>query len=85
MFERIVFLSRFLVLKIIRIYQKTLSPDHGVLKAAHPYGYCRFTPTCSEYSYQAVAKYGLIKGAWLGTKRLFRCHPWAKGGQDPVN
>lgn len=45
---------------------------------------CRFTPTCSEYSAQAISKYGAIKGTALSVKRLSRCHPWSEGGYDPV-
>ncbi|MBP3846886.1 membrane protein insertion efficiency factor YidD [bacterium] len=45
---------------------------------------CRFTPTCSEYMKQAIIKYGIIKGGWLGIKRICRCHPGNPGGYDPV-
>lgn len=45
---------------------------------------CRFYPTCSQYSYQAVEKYGSLKGLWMGLKRILRCHPWNKGGYDPI-
>jgi putative membrane protein insertion efficiency factor len=45
---------------------------------------CRFSPTCSEYTYQAVKKYGSMKGLWLGFNRILRCHPWNKGGFDPL-
>lgn len=43
---------------------------------------CRFYPVCSEYVYQVIAKYGIFKGGLLGIKRIFKCHPWAKGGID---
>lgn len=76
--------SRLLVLKLIRIYQKTLSFDHGIFRHLFPYGYCRFHPTCSEYGYQAIEKYGVIKGGLLAIWRILRCHPWNKGGSDPV-
>ncbi len=62
-------------IKLIEIYQK-ISP----LKPA----VCRFYPTCSEYMKQAVVKYGLLKGGWLGIKRICRCHPFNPGGYDPV-
>ncbi len=75
---------RRLVLKGIRLYQKTLSFDHGPFKHFFPYGYCRFHPTCSEYAYQAVSHYGIIRGSWLGLLRILRCNPWNKGGEDPL-
>lgn len=45
---------------------------------------CRYQPTCSHYAIDALQKHGAIKGTWLTTKRILRCHPWAKGGHDPV-
>ena len=76
--------NRLLVLKLIRIYQKTLSFDHGIFHHLFPYGYCRFQPTCSEYGYQAVERYGVIKGGLMAIWRILRCNPWNKGGHDPV-
>ena len=73
-----------MVLAMIRFYQKTLSFDHGIFSHLFPYGYCRFKPTCSEYVYQAVEKYGIIKGGLRGVWRVLRCNPFNKGGYDPV-
>ncbi|MFA6193752.1 MAG: membrane protein insertion efficiency factor YidD [Parcubacteria group bacterium] len=73
-----------IILKMIRWYQKYLSLDTGFLSYIYSERVCRYHPTCSEYSYQAIEKYGTIKGGWLGFKRIIRCHPWAKGGDDPV-
>lgn len=75
---------KYLALKSIRLYQKTFSLDHGPLSALYSEGFCRYKPTCSQYTYEAIEKYGLIKGGWLGLKRIFRCTPWARGGWDPV-
>ncbi len=71
-------------LKMIRFYQRTFSFDHGPFKDLFPGGYCRYHPTCSEYTYQAIAKYGLIRGCAKGIWRIMRCNPWSKGGDDPV-
>ena len=77
------FLIRTVFLYIIRVYQKVFSPDHGIFSSIIPYS-CIYKPTCSEYTYQAIEKYGIIKGSFLGIKRIMRCHPWHKGGEDPV-
>lgn len=73
-----------LLLGAIAVYQKTLSLDHGILGRLVFGGVCRFSPTCSEYTRQAVSKYGVVKGLTFGVKRFLRCHPLAKGGSDPV-
>lgn len=78
------YFPRYLTLFAIRLYQKTLSFDHGYLKFLYPDGYCRFYPTCSEYGYQAIQKYGLLRGGWMSVWRIIRCNPWSKGGVDEV-
>lgn len=75
---------RYFVIKILKLYQRTLSFDYGFFKALFPYGYCRFKPTCSEYAIKAVEKYGVIKGGAKALWRVMRCNPWNKGGWDPV-
>jgi putative membrane protein insertion efficiency factor len=70
--------------KIIMLYQKTLSPDHGAFSWRYPYGVCRYYPSCSEYSRQAINRYGLVRGLLFTINRLRRCHPWSNGGHDPV-
>lgn len=69
---------------MIRAYQKTLSPDQGLLKVFFRSRVCRFYPTCSQYAYEAIGKYGLMKGGWMSFQRLIRCHPWHPGGYDPL-
>lgn len=74
-----------IVLKLIRFYQKTKFFHNLLFKTLYLSDTCcRFKPTCSEYTYQAVEKYGIIKGGLLGLRRIFKCHPWSKGGKDPV-
>lgn len=70
------------VVSLITFYQHTLSPDHGPLKVFG--GVCRFAPTCSEYTKQAVERFGVVKGLTLGIKRVSRCHPFNAGGVDLV-
>ncbi len=66
----------------VRIYQFTISPVLGWITG--PGGGCRFQPTCSEYFLQAIEYHGLLRGGWLGLKRLGRCQPWGGQGPDPV-
>jgi len=63
-------------LGLVRLYQQTIS---RLLPSS-----CRFHPSCSEYTRQAIERYGLSRGVWLGVKRLSRCHPFNPGGYDPV-
>ena len=74
-----------LVLAAIRVYQKTLSFDHGSLQWLFPEGYCRYYPSCSEYGYQSIQKYGVVYGGVKTVWRVLRCNPWSHGGHDPVN
>jgi putative membrane protein insertion efficiency factor len=64
------------ILFVLRQYKRYISPLLG--------NNCRFYPTCSVYAYQAIEKYGLTKGIFLGIKRLLKCHPFHAGGVDPV-
>jgi len=67
---------KFFVLDLLGVYKAIVSP---FLPPA-----CRFEPTCSEYTREAVQKYGALRGAWMGLKRILRCQPFCKGGHDPV-
>lgn len=73
-----------ILLAFIKIYQKTISPDHGIFSFWLKNKVCRFYPTCSEYVYQAIEKKGSLGGLILALKRISRCHPFNKGGYDPV-
>ena len=65
-----------MLLGAIRFYQRYISP--GLPPR------CRFVPTCSQYALEAIEKYGALKGGWLALRRILRCHPFHKGGYDPV-
>ncbi|MDM8524471.1 membrane protein insertion efficiency factor YidD [Desulfococcaceae bacterium HSG8] len=67
---------KYIFLILIRIYQYTLSPMLGSA--------CRFYPSCSAYAYEAIERYGPVKGSWLSLQRILRCHPFHPGGADPV-
>ncbi len=72
------------VLFLIRIYQKTLSFDHSFWARPDLVRVCVFYPSCSEYTYQAIDKFGLLRGGLLGAWRVVRCNPFSKGGVDEV-
>ncbi|MFP4495204.1 MAG: membrane protein insertion efficiency factor YidD [Halochromatium sp.] len=69
-------IARRLVRGLLRGYQLFLSPLLG--------NHCRFYPTCSQYAIEAIEQHGVLRGTWLGCRRLLRCHPWHPGGVDPV-
>jgi putative membrane protein insertion efficiency factor len=65
-----------IALFLVRIYQYGISPFIP--------SRCIYMPTCSQYMREAIERYGVLRGMWLGCRRLLRCHPWGKGGYDPV-
>lgn len=72
-------------LSLIKIYQKSWLYRSPILKTLFLSDLaCRFQPSCSNYAYQAITRYGIIRGSWLGLKRISRCHPWSPGGKDPL-
>jgi len=75
-FHSITQLPQQLLILLVRGYQLTISP---VLPPS-----CRFSPSCSHYTLEALRRYGAVKGSWLGVRRLLRCHPFNPGGFDPV-
>ncbi|MCX6797634.1 MAG: membrane protein insertion efficiency factor YidD [Candidatus Falkowbacteria bacterium] len=75
---------RLFVVKLISVYQKTLSFDHGPARHLYPNGFCRFQPSCSEYGKEAILKYGVVWGGLKAVWRILRCNPWSKGGYDPL-
>ncbi|MBI3343040.1 membrane protein insertion efficiency factor YidD [Candidatus Gottesmanbacteria bacterium] len=74
-----------ILLHAIRFYQRYLSFDTGILKFLFLTDKaCRYQPTCSQYMYEAIERYGIIDGLSLAVKRIIRCHPWSRGGVDEV-
>jgi uncharacterized protein len=73
-------LSEAMVRGVFRLYKAIVSPVVHAISPAR----CLYLPTCSEYAYTAVSRFGAVRGGWLALKRVARCHPWGKGGFDPV-
>ena len=61
---------------VLRLYRAVISPLYGDV--------CRYYPSCSSYALQAIQQYGVVRGSWMGLRRIARCHPWAPGGVDDV-
>ena len=78
-------LPRALLFVLITLYQKTLSPDHGPLRALYPYGFCRHHPTCSEHGKNVIVERGAIIGLFLILRRLLSCHPWRELSDDRIS
>lgn len=72
------------VVLLISAYQKTLSPDHGWFSGRFPHGFCRFYPSCSEYTRLSILKFGVVVGLYYGSKRIIRCNPFAHPQIDKI-
>lgn len=70
-----------LIIKFIQIYQRFISP----IFSTYFFINCKFYPTCSEYTKEAIERFGVLKGGYLGVKRFLRCHPFSSGGYDPLS
>lgn len=73
---------KLIILFFIKLYQKTLSLDHGILSVIYPKRLCRYYPTCSQYTYTTINRFGVFVGGWMGLKRIISCNPWQEGGID---
>ncbi|MBP6921449.1 membrane protein insertion efficiency factor YidD [Candidatus Gracilibacteria bacterium] len=74
----------FIIIKLIKLYQFLLSPDHSFWARALGKSHCRYYPTCSNYGKECFEKFGFFRATRLTVWRILRCHPWSKGGLDPV-
>ncbi|MDP3963019.1 MAG: membrane protein insertion efficiency factor YidD [bacterium] len=76
--------ASYIATKLITIYQKTISPDHGGVVLPFYSGACKFYPSCSEYTKHAINKKGFLNGMLRGAWRILRCNPFSQGGYDPA-
>ncbi len=73
------------IVTMVQWYQKVLSFDHGILGRIFPHvRVCRYHPSCSQYMIEAVERFGVVRGVWMGVRRVLRCAPWGSSGDDPV-
>ncbi len=70
------------MIALIDFYQRTFSPDHGIFKVFFPGGYCRYTPSCSDYGKAVIKKRGVVIGGAKAFYRVLKCNPFSKGGMD---
>ena len=82
--HKLALVPRRILISAIMLYQRTLSPDHGPLKALHPYGYCRHEPTCSEYGKIEIGKRGALVGTFRLVQRVLTCVPWKKPSEEKI-
>jgi len=80
----IIYIPRYTASGMIRIYQILLSTDHAFWAKPEVFRICTYSPSCSEFTRQAILKHGLILGSLMGTKRIIDCNPFSHGGYDPV-
>ncbi|MEK7672817.1 MAG: membrane protein insertion efficiency factor YidD [Patescibacteria group bacterium] len=77
-------IPRNLLILLIIFYQKTISPDHSWVSRFYPYGYCKYSPSCSQYAKESLDKHGAVIGTFKAIWRVLRCNPCSKGGVDPA-
>lgn len=73
-----------MTLLLLKFWQATFSTNHGLGKFFEPSGVCKFYPSCSQYAYEAIERFGMLRGGMMTCSRLLRCNPFSHGGNDPV-
>ncbi len=84
LFTSIWHLPRRLAIATVKLYQATLSPDHGPLQSLHPHGFCRHHPTCSDYGISVLRRRGFVVGSLLSIIRIVSCNPWKKPSDEKI-